>query len=349
MKQPLNKTLAHWLVGMMILTGAALAQETRVGTNAASELLIPVGARYLGMGGASIAAVQGIEAMYWNPAGLARSSHSANAMFSQMRHISDINVSYVAVSATFGGLGTLGLSLKSLDIGDIIVTTEDAPDGTGALISPQFITVGLTYSRALSDRVNVGATLNIVSESIDRVGATGIAVDAGVQYSNVGQISGLNLGVAVKNLGPAIQYEGSGLFRSSRPNGVDRGSSPLQVVAQKDELPTVLEIGLSYSVPVGIKSKFDLASIFQDNNFLEDVARFGVEYSYNDALFLRGGYSLSPDAPEDATGEGSYIYGLSLGAGVHYDLPSIALDVNYAYRDLAFFDGSHVFSIALGF
>jgi len=349
MKQPFYKASALWLAVTMIVTGAAMAQETRVGTNAASELLIPVGARYIGMGGASIAAVRGIEAIYWNPAGLARSSHSANALFSQMRHISDINVSYVAVSASFRSLGTLGLSLKSLDIGDIRVTTEDSPDGTGAVISPQFVTVGLTYSRALSDRVNVGATLNVISESIDRVGATGIAVDAGVQYTNVGQINGLSLGVAVKSLGPAMQYGGTGLFRTSQPNQVDRGSSPLQVVAQKDELPTTLEIGMSYSIPFGTKSKVDLMSVYQDNNFLDDVSRLGLEYSYNETVFLRGGYSFSPDAPEDATGKGSYIYGMTLGAGLHYDLPSIALDVNYAYREVAFFEGSHVFSLALGF
>ena len=349
MKQPLDKKLAPWLAALMICGGTVTAQESRIGTNAASELLIPVGARYIGVGGASIAAVQGIEALYWNPAGLSRSSHSANAMFSQMRHISDIDVSYVAVSTTFRSLGTIGVSLKSIDIGDIIVTTEEAPDGTGAVISPQFVTVGLTYSRALSDRVYVGATLNIVSESVDRVGANGIAVDAGVQYTGVGRISGLSMGVAVKHLGPSMQYNGSGLLRNSQPTGVDRGSSPLQVVAQEDELPTTLEIGLSYSVPFGTKSKVDITSVYQDNNFLDDVGRFGVEYSYNEMLFLRGGYSLSPDAPQDALGNESYIFGLSMGAGIHYDLPNIGIDVNYAYRDLAFFNASHVFSIALGF
>jgi len=349
MKQPFYKAPALWLVVLLILTGAAMAQESRIGTNAASELLVPVGARYIGVGGSSIAAVQGIEAIYWNPAGLSRTTHSANAMFSQMRHISDINVSYVAVSATFSGLGTFGLSIKSLDVGEIIVTTEESPDGTGAIINPQFVTTGLTYSRALSDRVSVGATFNLISESIDRVGASGFAFDAGVQYSNVGQITGLSLGVAVKNLGPAMQYDGTGLFRTSQPNGVDRGSTPLQVVAQKDELPTTLEIGMAYAVPFGTKSKFDLTTMYQDNNFLDDVSRFGVEYSYNETFFLRGGYNLSPDAPKDAVGEDSYIYGLTLGAGFHYELPNIAMDFNYAYRDLAFFDGSHVFSIALGF
>jgi hypothetical protein len=332
-----------------VASASVFAQEARVGTNAASELLIPVGARYIGMGGASIASVQGIEAIHWNPAGLNRSTYSANAMFSYMRHISDINVSYVAVSANFSGFGTLGFSLKSLDIGDIIVTTEEAPDGTGALISPQFLTTGLTYSRALSDRVNVGATLNIISENIDRVGATGLALDAGVQYNDLGKINGLSIGVAVKNIGPAMQYGGAGLFRNSQPLSSDRGSSPYQIVAQKDELPTVLELGVSYALPMGGKNKLQLMSMFQDNNFQENVGRFGAELNFRDQFFLRAGYSLSPDTPDDAVGKNAYIYGLTLGAGLHHDFASLGIDINYAYRDLAFFSASNVLSIALGF
>ncbi len=349
MKYRIDRILALLLAFIAVASASAFAQESRTGTNAAAELLIPVGGRYIGMGGASIASVQGIEAIYWNPAGLNRSNYSANAIFSYMRHISDINVNFVAVCANFGGLGTLGFSIKSLDIGDIEVTTEDAPDGTGAVLSPQFLTTGLTYSRALSDRVNVGATLNVISENIDRVGATGFALDAGVQYSNLGKIDGLSIGVAVKNIGPAMQYGGTGLNRNSQPLNSDRGPSPYQVVAQKDELPTTLELGLSYALPIGGKDKLLLTSLFQDNNFQENVGRFGAEYNFHDLFFLRGGYSLSPDTPDDAVGKGAYIYGLTLGAGLHYDFTGLGIDINYAYRDLAFFSASNVLSVSLGF
>ncbi|MGH7449873.1 MAG: hypothetical protein ACRENG_00855, partial [bacterium] len=115
MKYRIDRILALLLAFIAVAGASAFAQESRTGTNAAAELLIPVGGRYIGMGGASIASVQGIEAIYWNPAGLNRSNYSANAMFSYMRHISDINVNFVAVCANFGGLGTLGFSIKSLD------------------------------------------------------------------------------------------------------------------------------------------------------------------------------------------------------------------------------------------
>ena len=183
-------------------------------------------------------------------------------------------------------------------------------------------------------------------ENIDRVGATGFAIDAGVQYSNLGKIDGLSIGVAVKNIGPAMQYGGSGLNRISQPANSDRGPSPYQIVAQKDELPTTLELGLSYALPIGSKDKLLLTSLFQDNNFQENVGRFGAEYNFRDLFFLRGGYSISP---EDAVGKGAYIYGLTLGAGLHYDFTGLGIDVNYAYRDLAFFSASNVLSVSLGF
>lgn len=349
MKHKFYILLAFLLIFLALAAANVFAQENRTGTNAASELLIPVGARYIGMGGASIASVEGIEAIYWNPAGLNRSSHSANAMFSYMRHIADINVSFVAVSANFSGFGTLGFSIKSLDLGQINVTTEEAPDGNGATFNPQFTTVGLTYSRALSDRVHVGATMNVISETIDRVGASGIALDAGVQYNDLGKINGLNIGVTVKNIGPAMQYSGSGLLRNSQPDDVDRGSTPLQVVTQKDELPTTLELGLAYSLPLGNNTKLQLASMYQDNNYQENVGKFGAELNLRNILFLRGGYTLSPDTPNDAVGDNAYIYGLTFGAGLHHEFTGLGIDVNYAYRAQSFFNASNVLTVSLGF
>lgn len=349
MKDRIKKMLALLFGFVVIANGEAMAQENRVGTNAASELLIPVGARYIGSGGAAIAAVEGIEAIYWNPAGLSRSSHSANAMFSYMRHIADINVSFAAVSANFSGFGTLGFSLKSLDLGVINVTTEDVPDGNGATINPQFTTIGLTYSRALSDRVHVGATMNVINETIDRASATGFALDAGVQYSDLGRVNGLSIGVTVKNIGPAMQYGGSGLLRQSQPDNIDRGSSPLQIVTQKDELPTVLELGLAYALPLSNDAKLNLTSMFQDNNFQENIGKFGAELSLRNMLFLRGGYSLSPDTPDDAVGKSAYLYGLTFGAGLHHDFTGLGVDINYAYRAQSFFSASNVLTVALGF
>lgn len=344
MKTIFNKFMILCLVLSVLTSVDAIAQETRAGTNAASELLIPVGARYIAMGGASIATVQGVESIYWNPAGLATSDYNADVMFSHMSYIADIGVNYAALSLKFAGLGSFGFSIKALDIGDIPVTTEFAPDGTGAMLSPQFVTAGLTYSRALTDRISIGVTGSIISETLERITANGFAFDFGVQYRGLANIEGLSVAVAVKNLGGSMQFGGSGLLRDSQATGADRGSSPLQVVTQKDELPSYIVLGVSYAVRLGETSNLELVSTFQDNNFQDDNARFGAEYTYNDLFFIRGGYSVAPEARSNAD-----IFGLSLGAGIHYDFQQIGITIDYAYRDVDFFDASSIFSIKLGF
>jgi hypothetical protein len=146
-----------------------------------------------------------------------------------------------------------------------------------------------------------------------------------------------------------MQFSGSGLLREADPTGSDRTPGPLEVVAQKDELPSVLELGASYTVSLGENTKIDLVSLFQDNNFTDDVGRLGAEFNFEDMFFARGGYSFAPDVADDPTGKSGYIFGFTAGAGIHYDFPKIGITIDYAFRDTDFFESNHVFQVILGF
>lgn len=350
MKLFLNKKIVAMVIMTLVLCAQVFAAgSNRAGTNAASELLIPVGAKYIAMGGASASGVTGLDAIYWNPAGLDRMSYTAGGQFSHMLYIADISVSYAAVGVKFGGIGAIGLSFKTLGFGDLAITTEDAPDGTGELFSPQFMTVGLTYSRALTDRVSVGATAKLISESMDRVSASGFGFDVGVQYQNLGDINGLHIGLVIKNLGPGMQYDGNGLLRKGDPLDVNRPASFYKVVAGTDELPSTMEIGVGYSLNINDNNKIDIESQFVNNNFDDDFTRVGLEYKFNDMVFLRGGYGLAVNNAEDVTGEKTNIFGLTLGAGFKYNFGGLMLGIDYAYRAVNYFDANNVFSLELGF
>lgn len=318
--------------------------RNRIGTAGASELLIPVGARDVAMSGATTANTSGIEAIFWNPAGLARAESDANVMFSFMPYFADIDVTYVAVSANFRKLGSLALSVKALSFGNIAVTTEDFPDGTGETTSPTFFTLGLTYSRILADRISVGATANVISERLDRVSATGVAFNFGVQYRNLGDIKGLNVGVAVKNVGGDMKFDGSGLLRAGQVDDVTRAPSFFQVEASSFELPSTIEIGVSLDLNFAEQSELQLASIFQNNNFSYDEYKFGAEYSYDDLLFVRGGYSIAANEVED-----TYIYGATLGAGINYVVGDLDLTLDYAWQEADFLGSNNIFSVKIGF
>jgi hypothetical protein len=342
-----HSSLYHGMLALVILLGvqqAVAGRGDKSGTSAAPELLIPVGARDIALGGSSLATTRGIDAIYWNPAGLPRGDHSTEAYFSHMNYIADIGVDYLALSSTFEGFGTIGLSLKSLSFGDIEITTEDVPDGTGEKYSPTYVTLGFTYSRLLTDRISVGITTNLISERIDRVSATGVAFNAGLQYSQFANVEGLSIGVAVKNIGPAMKFDGPGLLRDAVAIDNLRPSAFYKIEAGTDELPSVIEIGLGYAYKFDEENSLSLSSLFQNNNLSDDEYKLGVEYNYNNSLFLRGGYNLSQESRAN-----SFLYGVTVGAGVHYAFTGMDLTIDYAFRHAEFFESNQVFTIKLGF
>lgn len=339
------------LVAVLSLTSvtAFAGGGDRVGTAGGDQLLIPVGARGIALGSAYTAGISGLNAIYYNPAGFSASTHRAEAMFSHMNTIGDLGVDYFAVGSQFGGFGHLALSVKSLSFGDIKVTDERNPDGTGATYTPTFVTVGLTYSRALTDRIRAGFTAHLVSESIDRVSASGAAFDIGIQYSGLAGYRGLQLGVTLRHLGPNMKYDGPGLFRTADETSSKRDAQLLKIEAAGFNMPTSLEIGLAYKAAFADIHAVTVAGAFENNNFLQDQYRLAAEYSYRDFFFLRGSFNIAGNDVQDAMGDSAYLYGPAFGAGVKYSAGDLALGLDYAYRVAEVFDGSHVLTLNIGF
>jgi len=320
--------------------------QNRAGTAGAPELRIPVGARYLAMVGSPIASVTGLEALYWNPAGLDFSLTDANALFSYRSYIADMNMNFVAVSGRLGELGSIGLSFRSLNIGEINVTTMDQPDGTGQIMNPNYFILGLTYSKQLTDRVSIGANFNLINETIDRAAASGFSFDFGVQYRNLLGVSGFDLGVVVKNLGSSIKYDGNGLYVQATSSG-DRGPTFLKVDAASAELPTEISIGLSYQKKFNEENSVTVSSTFQNNNYTYDDYKVGLEYTFKEILYIRGGYLYSPQSSDDTP---NFFQNYALGVGVNTkEFSDLDLSVDYAYVPVKFFDANNVFSIRFGF
>lgn len=348
MKQRLFVGFLLLCVAMAFVADTSDAQNRRIGTAAAPELLIPVGARDMAMGGATIASSQGIEAIYWNPAGLSSLDHAAEGMFSSMAYIADISVNYGAVGASFGDFGVVGLSVKSLDFGDIPLTTADDPEGRGGrLYSPTYVTLGLTYARPLTDAISTGITAKLISEQIDRASATGFAFDVGVQYNGLVGVQGLQLGVAVKNVGPQMKFDGSGLYRPALASDGRRPAQQFKSEAASFELPSLVEIGLAYRRPLGESMSYNLNGSFTNNNLYLDEYRLGGELGYSAealSLFGRAGVGIVSQAEEDEN-----IFGATLGVGLSYQLEGVKVTFDYAFREVDFFDNNNVFSLKLGF
>jgi hypothetical protein len=320
--------------------------QDRAGTSAAPELRIPVGAQYLAMNGSAVAIAKGLEAIYWNPAGVYLSETNASALFSYRSYIADMSMSYAAVSGNFGEFGTLGISFRDLNVGDINVTTLDQPDGTGEIISPTYFVLGLTYSKLLSDRVSIGANFNLINESWANVSATGFSVDAGVQYRDL-FTSGLSIGVVVKNLGGAMEYGGSGLIIQADDPNSERGTTFYEVTAAAFELPSEIALGVSYTRALNEENFLSISGAFVNNNFAFDDYKVGLEYSYKNIAFLRGGYLFSPQADQQRM---NIWEDFTLGAGLNLrEFSSLDISVDYAYIPVEFFEANNTFSIRVNF
>jgi len=315
----------------------------RTGTGGASELLIPVGPRGIAMAEANLSTSTGIEALFWNPAGVALMQNNADVIFSHMSYIADIGVDYGAIAANFEGFGVISFSIKTLSVGDILITTTTNPDGTGETFSPSFIVAGLSYSRQLTEAISIGLTTNFISERMADVSASGVAFDVGVMYKNLADINGLSLGIVIKNLGPEMKYSGGGLFQQGQIDNVNRPPTFYTIDAAAFELPSNFQLGLGYTPVLDEINSLQFSGIYQNNNFSGDEYKFGAEYGYNNMFFVRGGYQLAPQVSED------YLYGFSAGVGIDYEVEGFGFKVDYAFRDVEFFDANHIFAVTLGF
>ncbi|MFK7846093.1 MAG: PorV/PorQ family protein [Rhodothermales bacterium] len=344
MKAKTNITNRLWLFLLVVCMTSMGATEvkaqfgsqgesgSRAGTAGAQELLVPVTARYAALGGAMTSGMEdmnGLEALFANPAGLSVNDGTA-AMFSRVEYVADIGINYLGVAQNFG-YNNIAFTITSWDFGDIAEQTESAPEISDVTFNINYLTAGLSYSRQLTDRIAAGGTMKLISESIDDVSANAVAFDAGMTYDITG--SGLRLGVALKNIGNELTFSGSGLTRTVPVPGQEpsANNNTLSLTSEGVQLPTLLNVGLSYTRDLGANAIVRAMGNFRSNSFEQDQFAGGIELGVMDIIYVRGGYSATEDMDE------TFFNGPSFGAGLKLDLGGTQLMVDYAYQTTDFF------------
>ncbi|NNE35300.1 MAG: PorV/PorQ family protein [Rhodothermales bacterium] len=283
----------------------------RAGTSGFQFLKIAVDGRSAAMGETVVANAKDASALFWNPALAARTEFfqiSAN----HTAYFTDVKMEFLA--ATFKPRGSsiaIGASVQTLSSGDMDVTTEFQPFGTGETFTFRDLAAGLTFSQSLTDLFSYGVTTKYVRESSAGISTSTVLFDLGIYYA-VGN-TGAAMGVAVRNFG-----------LDGNPSGeIDRIviGSPVPVVEDKFESitpPTTFLLGFSYELLRGQEMN-DLTVSAQLNNPNDNVENWnvGVEYGWNRILVLRAGYRFGIE---------------------EYDIPSFGAGINIPYsgRDLRF-------------
>ena len=353
------RTIAVLALLALLVAGSAWAgSEERKGTGGAFELKIPVGARGTALGGGAVGDVDGIEAIFWNPAGIS-ALEGTEALFSHTTYFADQKLNYAAIATKLGGSAVIGFNAKVLSIGQIFVTTEDAPEGTGDIINPTFSVLGVSLARQFTDRVRAGLTVNYVNERIIDNSAGGVALDFGVQY--IAGWRGMKLGMVMKNFGTNMKFDGPGFEVNTLAPGSDptAANRTFRTTSSSFEMPSYFSLAATYDVFNAAQHRLTFLGAFQNNNFEGDNLSGALEWSYRNMFALRGSYFGSMISRVDAvtgqdTGQfksGDDLYqGVALGAGAKVTTGGTKLGVDLAWRPVRnFFSDTIELGLKLSF
>lgn len=343
--------LLPWLV-LLLANTAFAGNPDRQGESGANQLLINPWARSAGLHSMNTANIMGAEAMYLNVAGMSR-INKTQLQLGHTRYLvgADINLSSLGFAQRIGKGGTFGISLVTFDLGEFEYTTEDSPGGTGATFSPSFVNMGLSYAHLFENKVSVGIMAKFVSEGISNVRANAIAIDAGVQYVT-GEKDNFKFGISLRNIGTKMRFQGEGLSKPlPNPGPTFPYNNTYYERSAAFELPSQLNIGMSYDWLLGRTNRLTMVLNFTSNAFSRDQAGGGLEFALGQNFALRAGYKYEFDV-ETGSGEGTIDNGFSGGLSVSLPVKKdsdtrIALD--YAYRTTDIFQGIHNVGVRLDF
>lgn len=329
------------------VTSMIAGNPDRQGEAGAAELLLNPWARSAGLHTMNTSTISGIEAMRLNIAGLSR-MQGKELVFANTRLYegSDVKLNAFGFGNKLGENGAFGISIMSVDFGEIDVTTTAQPEGTGSTYSPSFFNIGLGYSYMYENKISVGILVRGVSEALSDINAFGFAIDAGVQYV-AGERDNFRLGISLRNVGSAMNFEGEGLaFQTTSEAGHIIKASQR---SERFELPSLLNMGVSYDFYIDEIVLRGLAN-FTSNAFSRDQIGAGLEVMVNDMITLRGAYKL--EVGDTGSIQDNLYTGVSAGASV--ELPfskegKSRIGLDYAYRATNPFRGSHNFSVRLIF
>jgi len=301
------------IILFLLLPSVAIAQYERPGSTDAQFLKIGVNARAAGMGDAFIAVTNGAEATYYNAAAIARIEGTAVA-FNHTNWFAGINHDFVAITQTFGRVGTFGISMTALYTDEMKVRTPLQPDGTGETFYASNYRFGLSYARYLTDRVTFGGSINYINMSLySDFKADAVSIDIGILY--VTNFRGFRFGMKIANFGSEVKY-----------------------VNESYPLPTNFTFGLAMNAIQTDDHKLLASFSAVKPNDGQPLGQVGTEWDYRNFFFLRAGYRLNHD-----------IATYSFGAGMKMNINKNNFRFDYSYSDFALLGVAHRFGIGLMF
>jgi len=303
---------------------------SRAGTAGLQFLKIAPDARSAALAGSYAAIVDDVSAMYWNPAGLTHmDSGKYHFQFSHASYMAEVGLNFAGFAFTQNRYNFWGISLISLNSGEMPVTTEFQPYGTGQTFSVSNIMIGLSFAKILSNNFSFGLTGKYVYENITDVTIQNGLVDFGFVYS-IGTKTNTRFSVGISNFGFNVSPQGKVTLNTL--NGTKEVDQFENVAA-----PSLFRLGIATDL---IKKKDHFLVITSQLNHPTDNKEslaFGFEYGYKRVLFLRTGYELGAD----------YTSWPAFGFGLNLRRYFGQLKVDYSFNNKDYLGNIHRITLAM--
>jgi hypothetical protein len=290
---------------LVVLAGIHDARGQRIAKYGADFLAGGVGARALGMGGASVAVAEGANAGYWNPAGLMGVAFPEISYMHAERFSGIVSFDYGGVAWPLSDRSTLGVSFYRSGVNDIKNTLDawdaerDAPrpnpEDHITSFSAADYAFFIGYGRSVSDQLRFGVTGKIIRRTIGEFAdAWGYSFDVAVQFRTGAWRLGANLQDVTTMLQSwSVNDEALSNIRDVFGDELPQGGTELV-------LP-VLRLGSGYEIEYSsgrllFAADVDVAFDGQQAQAMNigDASfhpRLGAEYSYGDVVAVRAGIS----------------------------------------------------------
>ncbi len=281
------------------------------GTSGFQFLKMQVGARAAGMAGAFLAVPNDVNALFYNPAGIAVLGQKS-ASFSFHDDLLDINSGFLGYVHPKVGPGNIGVSVLYRDYGDITRTDiNGVEDGT---FGSNYFSIAGSYGLVAMENLLVGGSVKYVQGMIDNYTASAIAADIGVMYMIPDQELIFALGFS--NLGTTISA----------------------FVDEKDPLPMQFRAGVSKRL-----AHLPLLLGLNLYKYNDEPWYFalGGEFTLTPNVFLRLGYdSFGRDLDVDSSKD--TLAGAAIGVGFLWK----NINFDYSYSSLGALGALNRFTIS---